>query len=184
MRIGTTPPILPSPYCQDVATVPVCPVPPDQLPVNEYQDLQESWFFRWSTLPSVPYITRVASLWGGAWLLAGPVAAASFSPQEFPVRFGLMASLGASLLVGLVLIRLYLGWAYVRNRLLSQIVIYEETGWYDGGAWEKPADDLNKDRLIGTYQVSPTLQRLQSSLLVLGGGVVADALIWLWLSVG
>jgi Conserved in the green lineage and diatoms 27 len=162
--------------------VPVCPVPPDQLPINEYQDLQESWFFSWSTLPLEPYLKRVGSLWIGSWLLVSPVAAASFAPKEFPVRFGLMATLGASMLLGLVLIRLYLGWVYVRNRLVNPTVIYEETGWYDGGAWAKPLDELNKDQLIATYQVGPTLHRLQQSLLILGGVAIGDGLLWLWLS--
>jgi Conserved in the green lineage and diatoms 27 len=164
--------------------VPVCPVPPDQLPINEYQELQESWFFRWSTFPLILYLRRLGSIWAGAWLLASPVASASFAPNEFPVRFGLMATLGASAVLGLVLIRLYLGWVYVRNRLVNPTVVYEETGWYDGGAWEKPSEELSKDQLIATYQVGPTLQRLQWSLLILVGVAVGDGLLWLWLSRG
>ena len=41
-------------------------------------------------------------------------------------------SSGIFFVVTLVVVRLYLGWAYVGNRLLSATVKYEETGWYDG----------------------------------------------------
>ena len=30
------------------------------------------------------------------------------------------------------MLRIYLGWSYVGDRLLSAAVEYEETGWYDG----------------------------------------------------
>jgi hypothetical protein len=162
--------------------VPVCPVPPDQLPINEYQDLQESWFFHWATLPLAPYLKRIGYLWSGFWLVTGPVAASSFAPQDFPLRFGLMAAIGASALLGLVLTRLYLGWAYVHGRLLNPTVIYEETGWYDGGAWPKPVEELNKDQLIATYQVAPTLVRLRHSLMIVAGLAVGSGLVWLGLA--
>ena len=32
-----------------------CPVPEEQQPVNEYEQLKESWFFRWATLDEAPY---------------------------------------------------------------------------------------------------------------------------------
>ncbi|MCY7277404.1 MAG: CGLD27 family protein, partial [Phormidesmis sp. CAN_BIN44] len=34
----------------------VCPVPLEQRPINEYQDLKESWFFRWATLDLFAYV--------------------------------------------------------------------------------------------------------------------------------
>ena len=39
------------------------------------------------------------------------------------------ASAGALVPVVVALVRVYLGWAYVGNRLLSAVVEYEETGW-------------------------------------------------------
>lgn len=36
--------------------------------------------------------------------------------------------------VVIALVRVYLGWAYVGDRLLSAVVEYEETGWRAGGA--------------------------------------------------
>lgn len=32
------------------------------------------------------------------------------------------------------------GWSYVGDRLLSAVVPYEETGWYDGQLWVKPPE--------------------------------------------
>jgi hypothetical protein len=157
--------------------VSVCPVPVDQRPINEYQDLKQSCFFGWSSDRPRPYLTRIITIWASSWLIVGPVAAASFDPLESPGRFSLVGVAGANFVLGLILLRLYLGWAYVCDRLLSQSVVYEETGWYDGQSWTKPAEEWAKDRLIGSYQVQPILRRLGYtlgflfSLTLLGGGV-------------
>ena len=52
--------------------------------------------------------------------------------DESPVQtaeFLLSGALGAGFVVSLAVIRIYLGWSYVGNRLLSAAVAYEETGW-------------------------------------------------------
>jgi len=89
----------------------------------------------------------------------------------------LAAAAGASLLLGLTLLRLYLGWSYVRDRLRSEAVFYEETGWYDGQLWQKPPEEKAKDHLVVTYQVQPILQRLRWTFgvmaLFLSGGCLA-----------
>lgn len=46
-------------------------------------------------------------------------------------EFLLSGALGAGFVVSLAVIRIYLGWSYVGNRLLSAAVAYEETGWYE-----------------------------------------------------
>ena len=158
------------------SSVSTCPVPPEQRPVNEYQTLKESCFFRLATRDLRGYLIGIAWLWGLSWLLASPVAAASFSPSRYPERFVLIASAGASLILSLMLLRLYLGWSYICDRLLRQTVFYEETGWYDGQLWIKPPEEQVKDSLIGKYQVQPVLQRLRRTFgflgLFLGGGCV------------
>jgi hypothetical protein len=35
-----------------------CPVPEEQQPVNEYEQLKESWFFRWATLDVASYTKK------------------------------------------------------------------------------------------------------------------------------
>lgn len=63
---------------------------------------------------------------------------------------------------------MYLGWAYVGNRLLSATVEYEETGWYDGQVWVKTPQVLARDRLLGSFSVKPVLTRLKNTLVILG----------------
>jgi hypothetical protein len=47
-----------------------------------------------------------------------------------PVEWAVAGCLGSLVVVVLVVLRIYLGWAYVGDRLLSAAVPYEETGWY------------------------------------------------------
>jgi hypothetical protein len=85
------------------------------------------------------------------------------------------------LLVVLVLLRLYLGWYYIRDRLKSEKVFYEESGWYDGQIWHKPPEAVMRDRLIVFYQIEPIMKRLQSTALILGTILGSGSLIWLFL---
>lgn len=160
-----------------------CPVPPEQLPLNEYQDLQESWFFRWATLESPRYIIKLIWIAIGTWAIAAPIAAASFPLAKHFGQFFLASTAGAILLLFLVLLRLYLGWAYVSSRLMDSNVVYEESGWYDGQVWTKPTEVLTRDRLVATYQIHPLLKRMRQTFAVLTGVLGVEALIWsLWLA--
>jgi hypothetical protein len=154
-----------------------CPVPFEQQPLNEYKELSNSWFFHWATLELSEYIKKLIWIWIWSWAIAGPVAAASFLPAKHLVQFLLMGAAGSSLFLSLVLLRLYLGWSYIRSRLSNSTVFYEESGWYDGQTWSKPLEIQTQDRLVVTYQVQPVLNRLKQTLgtlalLLLGGGLV------------
>jgi hypothetical protein len=161
----------------NVSTTP-CPVPPDQRPLNEYTSLREECFFSWATLEWHPYLVRLLMLWSLAGVFCAPVSASSLVLRHAPSKFLLATAAGASFWLGLGLIRLYLGWSYVCDRLLSESVIYEETGWYDGQSWTKTAEELAQDRLIGIYQVQPIVKRLRYSLAGLGGMVVVGSILW------
>lgn len=163
------------------SSVCVCPVPSEQQPINEYQELKNSWFFSWATLDGGSYSRKMAWIWGWSWLLAGPVAAASFSPQKAVGQFMLCGGAIASLFMVLVLLRLYLGWCYVRDRLTNPTVFYEESGWYDGQCWNKPPEIITRDRLIVTYQVQPILQRLNKTFALLALIFCLGSLIWVFL---
>jgi len=158
-----------------------CPVPLEQQPIHEYQDLSTSWFYRWATLGMRGYVTPMVWIAGIAWLLVAPVAAVSFAPTKHPVQFVLSGAAGVSLLLGLVLACLYLGWSYVCDRLTKATVPYEESGWYDGQLWEKPTEELTRDRLIVAYEIQPFLRRLQWTFVilavVLGGSVLTCAIL-------
>lgn len=77
-----------------------------------------------------------------------------------------------------MLVRLYLGWYYVSDRLTSATVFYEESGWYDGQTWIKPEEVLNRDRLIATYEIKPILRRLQLTFASLAGMFVVGSIVW------
>jgi hypothetical protein len=49
-----------------------------------------------------------------------------------PAEWMMSGTLGALAVVAAAVVRIYLGWAYVGNRLLSAAVEYEETGWWAG----------------------------------------------------
>lgn len=157
-----------------------CPVPDEQQPLKEYEQLKDSWFFRWATLDKIPYWRKFAWVWFWGWVVVAPIAEASFPPQKHLFLFVLSGTLGASLLVALVLVRLYLGWYYIRDRLKSEKVFYEESGWYDGQIWQKPPEAIARDRLIVSYQIEPIVQRLQRTALILGILVASASLAWLF----
>lgn len=160
------------------SSVSICPVPSEQQPINEYQELKESGFFGWGTLNLRSYIIKLVWVWCWSWLLAGPVAAASFTPKKHLVQFILCGGAGAGLFLVLTLLRLYLGWSYVRDRLLKETIFYEESGWYDGQTWTKPPEVLTRDRLIVFHQIQPILQRLKRTFGILILLVFSGGLIW------
>jgi len=101
-------------------------------------------------------------------LLGGPIAAASFEPTREPLKFFLAGGAGSLFAVSVLVLRMYLGWSYVGDRLLSAVVPYEETGWYDGQLFVKPPEILARDRLLGSYQVKPVMNRLKQTLIGAG----------------
>jgi hypothetical protein len=157
-----------------------CPVPPEQQPVNEYQELAESSFFRWVTLPKRQFIFKFIWVWVFSLFISSPIAAASFSPLQTPLSFFLSSGLGASLFMAFFLIRLYLGWSYIGDRLRKTKIVYEESSWYDGQIWEKPLEFYRRDQLIFQYQVQPILKRLYKSMILLGSLMGSGLLTLLW----
>jgi Conserved in the green lineage and diatoms 27 len=156
-----------------------CPVPEEQRPINEYEQLKESWFFNWATLDPLVYYQKLSWVWFWSWSISGPIAAASFNPQKHPIQFALTGSAGAGLFVVSILIRLYLGWYYVRDRLSQETIFYEESGWYDGQTWLKPTNMLSRDRLIVSYQINPIFTRLHQTVLLLAILAGLGSLFWL-----
>ncbi|MBE9215164.1 CGLD27 family protein [Plectonema cf. radiosum LEGE 06105] len=155
-----------------------CPVPTEQQPLNEYEQLKNSWLFQDCSLSTRSYLTKILWIWGLSWLVAGPVAYSSFPPHKYIIHFLLCGSAGASIGVVLVLLRLYLGWSYVRDRLASPIIFYEESGWYDGQNWMKPQQVLDRDLLVVSYEIKPIIQRLQITALCLVMLFFAGTIVW------
>lgn len=159
----------------------VCPVPLEQRPVNEFRELSESQYFRWATLKGWEFLKPLLVAFSATFLISAPTAAASYPIPDYPLQWFLISAAGATLIPFFLLIRLYLGWSYIKNRLLDTKIFYEESGWYDGQTWEKTPDFLNQDKLIVTYEVQPIIKRLQQALIFAAGvllGLIIASITW------
>ncbi|GMH41805.1 hypothetical protein BSKO_09715 [Bryopsis sp. KO-2023] len=155
-----------------------CPVPLDQQPVQELKYLQDAFLFNWATLPVPDFATRLAIVFAGFFGGIGlPVSAVTFDPSTEPIQCVVAASAGSLVVVLVTVIRLYLGWSHVGDRLLSATVEYEETGWYDGQIWVKTPQVLTRDRLEGNYTVKPAINRLKATLLTVSGAAALSVVL-------
>lgn len=155
-----------------------CPVPAEQLPIREYEEMRESWFYSWGARDLRGYILPIVVVWGLSWLISGPIAAVSFAPAQVLHKFLISAALGALLIPILTLVQLYVGWSHVGHRLQIRDLPYEESGWYDGQIWTKPEDIFKRDQLIVDYQIKPVLVRLRKTFGVMAGCLVVSMLGW------
>lgn len=137
----------------------------EQLPLEEYKQLEGSLFFRWPARGA----GALARFLGVSWLLALPlglmVASGSWSLKHHPQRLGAAALTFALVLPLLLLLRQWLGWTHLHRRLCAERVEYEESGWYDGQVWEKPLAWRQRDLLVARHQVGPVLLRLRGGIL-------------------
>ncbi|NEO86052.1 MAG: CGLD27 family protein [Spirulina sp. SIO3F2] len=159
-----------------------CPVPIEQQPLQEYEAIKVAWLFTWP-VQSVAFYSRKLA-WVGLWsgLVLAPLVAASFPLGKAPVQFACFTLVAALAMVVLLVLRLYLGWRYVRDRLQQETVSYEESGWYDGQTWTKPPEVLARDRLVVTYQVQPVLGRLLRTMVICGLLMGLGSLIGGWIA--
>lgn len=158
------------------------PVPLEQQPVNEYQNLVESVLFSWAVGDLWVYSWKLSAIGAAVTVLLGwPVMASNLDPEKEFLKCGMGALCGGLLAVTLAALRMYLGWAYVGNRLFSATVEYEETGWYDGEIWIKPPEVLARDRLLGSYKVKPALSRVKFTLIGLAASLVTCTLFFFML---
>lgn len=142
-----------------------CPVPFDQCPLNEFYALKHSCFFSFFGFQLHTYLLGIFVISIVSIFVFTPVIllTTKFSWDKF-----IISEFFCLICVLIVfLIRLYLGWSYVVNRLFSATIFYEESGWYDGQIWIKTPEVLTKDRLIGTYYILPLLQRIKATFTVL-----------------
>ena len=153
-------------------------VPKDQRPINELQELKEDTLYSWGSLDIQDYIIRLAGIavfFGG--FIGGPIASQSWAFDRHPAEWLISVAVGSLIIVSLVVIRIFLGWSYVSDRLLSATYPYEETGWYDGQVFVKPPEILARDRLLGTYEAKPVLAKLKGTLIGSGTMLLTSALL-------
>ncbi len=156
----------------------IAAVPVEQRPLSQYQELLQSWFFGWPTHSLGAYVRGVIYSWAAFLLFCSPLAAASFSLPQSWLPFVLVTFLGANFLLLIVLLRLDLGWLYVRQRLHQSQILYEETGWYDTAMYRKTAAEITRHRLIVQHEIGPILQRLHRTFACIGLTSLLCVLIW------
>lgn len=141
-----------------------CPVPKHQRPLSEYKELKNSFGFSWTLERPTLFFRKILILLGVIISNITFLITLSFEWQSQPLKSFLWIVFASFLIFTLWILRLYLAWLYIYDRLMNATITYEESGWYDGQTWIKTNEVLLQDRLVGTYEVFPILQRLQAVL--------------------
>ena len=144
-----------------------CPVPIEQIPSEEYKTLSSSWFF---SLPAGE-INKLIKYLGLSWLMLLPiclvVSSGSIELRNDAIRMLITSSIAGLILPILLLLRQWLSWNYILDRLISEKIVYEESGWYDGQTWEKPYSWREKDILIAFHDVKPITNTITKAMIIL-----------------
>ena len=154
-----------------------CPVPREQQPTNEFIELSKSKIFSWpKTKKSL--ILILIKFWVGAFVLFLVISSGSVYFKTSLFKYILLSFFSSLSIPLLILIRLYLGWNHIFNRLTSEKVEYEESGWYDGQVWEKPLVLKEKESLIASIEVKPILKNLIQILSIISVLALSGILIF------
>ena len=145
----------------------ICPVPQDQRPLNEFNSIRNSWLISWPLLEKSVFYRKLIF----SWIITTPISLIISYGSNYLKNniFDLVIiSLTGSLILPMFLLfRQWLSWIYIYKRLNSEIIEYEESGWYDGQIWEKPLEWRAKDLLIAQHQVKPILTHLGKVIILL-----------------
>ena len=139
-----------------------CPVPKEQQPTNEFLELSNSKVFALAkTIKKFSII--LISTWLIAFLIFLVISTGSSYYHSYILRYILLSFFGSLSVPLLIVIRLFLGWSHIYKRLTSEIIEYEESGWYDGQVWIKPIELKEKESLIASLEVKPILKSLKQT---------------------
>jgi hypothetical protein len=143
-----------------------CPVPKYQRPLTEYNDLKNSFTFSWTKEKSYPFNKTLLVFFIILVFFTSIVVINSHEPEKNKITSFLQITSSALGIFNLWILRLYLAWKYIYDRLMNATVSYEESGWYDGQTWVKTNEILLQDTLVGTYEVLPIMYRLRTVILI------------------
>ena len=145
----------------------ICPVPLNQRPLNEFNNIRNSWIISWPFLERNIFYRKLIY----SWLFIIPVSLTISYGSDYlknNISVLIFLSLTVSLAFPILLLtRQWLSWLYIYKRLNSEKIEYEESGWYDGQTWEKPIDWRAKDLLIAQHQIKPILNHLEVIIILL-----------------
>ena len=154
----------------------LCPVPLQQRPLNEFNNIRNSWIISWPLLDKRIFYRKLLH----SWILITPISLIISYGSSYLKNniFDLtLISLTASLMLPILLLsRQWLSWVYIYKRLNSEKIEYEESGWYDGQTWEKPIDWRAKDLLVAQHQVKPVLNHLKKIIFILSAIILTSFL--------
>ena len=141
------------------------PVPSEQIPVNEYQSLRESKFFRWAILKRWKYTTKLLAVWVAGFLFSTLVFANKSTGNNLTLSNYLWSIIIASIFVLFSLIRLYVAWHNVYSRLLASKIDYKILKPRKTVVWQKPRLMQYRDNLVARFQIRPVLHRLRQTMI-------------------
>ena len=150
-----------------------CPVPKEQQPTNEFLELSNSSVFALAKT-SKKFSIVLITTWLVAFLIFLVISTGSSYFHTYLLKYIFLSFFGSLSVPLLITIRLFLGWSHIYKRLTSEIIEYEESGWYDGQIWNKPIELREKESLIASIEVKPILKNLTQvtsiiiSLILLG----------------
>ena len=136
-----------------------CPVPKEQQPTNEFLELSNSKLFALAKT-SKKFSIILISTWLVAFLIFLVISSGSSYFHTYLLKYIFLSFFGSLSVPLLITIRLFLGWTHIYKRLTSEIIEYEESGWYDGQIWNKPIELKEKESLIASIEVKPILKNL------------------------
>jgi len=152
-------------------------VPELQRPANEYLELVRSPLFAWASSDQ-GLLIRLAAVYAGIFgLVSYPIAGATFTQEGYLYQKLAAANVGTLGLVLALLVRLYSGWGYVGSRLSSNVIEYEESGWYDGATEMKTKSERARDLFLYQNDVKPVVDRVKTFSIVAAGLWVASCVV-------
>tara|TARA_B100001109_G_scaffold251506_1_gene246107 strand:+ start:540 stop:1037 length:498 start_codon:yes stop_codon:yes gene_type:complete len=145
----------------------ICPVPPNQRPLNEFNSIRNSWIISWPFLERSIFYRKLLFSWFFITPISFTISYGSDYLRSNIIELSFVSFTASLLLPILLLIRQWLSWVYIYKRLNSETIEYEESGWYDGQIWEKPIEWRAKDLLIAQHQIKPILNHLEMIIIFL-----------------
>ena len=154
-----------------------CPVPKEQQPTNEFLELSNSRVFALAK-SNEKFSIILISTWLVAFLIFLVISSGSSYFHTYILRYIFLSFFGSLSIPLLITIRLFLGWTHIYKRLTSEIIEYEESGWYDGQIWNKPIELKEKESLIASIEVKPILKNLTQVTSVIISLILIGILIY------
>ena len=153
-----------------------CPVPKEQQPTNEFLELSNSKVFALAKTIK-KFSILLISTWLVAFLIFLVISSGSSYFHTYLIKYIFLSFFGSLSVPLLITIRLFLGWTHIYKRLTSEIIEYEESGWYDGQIWNKPIELKEKESLIASIEVKPILKNLTQATSVIISLILLGILI-------